>query len=182
VVAFNGIADGSAPVIGLEGLTIFVLGDVDGLHESLEQVGNGVSGSRSYIAADSGGDEACQGEKANEHKDTRSFGLREDMVFLLRVEFWDLLQIEKRNTKYKSRRAMPPGGKPAANGKQKKRQGCQRYSTGRWGKPHPYKRKSLEQVEAHFSTEISIQIGSVPVKDQNRGRFATLQKGSGDDG
>ncbi len=57
VVAFNGIADGLAPVIGVEGLTIFVLGDVDGLHESLDQVGNGVSGFGFYVAADDGRDE-----------------------------------------------------------------------------------------------------------------------------
>lgn len=61
VVGFDGIADGFAPVVGLEGLTIFVLGDVDGLHESLEQVGDGVGGFGFCIAADNGGDEACQG-------------------------------------------------------------------------------------------------------------------------
>jgi hypothetical protein len=61
VVAFDGIADGFEPVVGLEGLTIFVLGDVDGLHESLEQVGDGVGGFGFYIAADNGGDEACHG-------------------------------------------------------------------------------------------------------------------------
>ncbi len=44
VVAFNGIADGSAPGIGAEGLTVFVLRDVDGLHESLRQVGDRVRG------------------------------------------------------------------------------------------------------------------------------------------
>jgi len=61
VVAFNGIADGFAPVIGVEGLTIFVLGNVDGLHERLDQVGDGVGGFGLHIAADNGGDEACQG-------------------------------------------------------------------------------------------------------------------------
>ncbi len=61
VVAFNGIADGFAPGIGAEGLTILVLGNVDGLHESLDQVGNGVGSFGFYIAADNGGDEACQG-------------------------------------------------------------------------------------------------------------------------
>jgi len=57
----DGIADGSAPAVRAEGLTIFVLGDVDGLHESLGQVGDGVGGFGLYIAADDGGDEAAQG-------------------------------------------------------------------------------------------------------------------------
>jgi len=38
-----------------------VLGDVDGLHESLDQVGDGAGGFGLYIATDNGGDEACQG-------------------------------------------------------------------------------------------------------------------------
>jgi len=32
VVAFDGVADRFAPGIGAEGLAIFVMGDVDGLH------------------------------------------------------------------------------------------------------------------------------------------------------
>jgi len=60
VVAFDGVADGFAPAVAAEGLTIFVLGDVDGLQESLHQVGDGVSGFGFYIAADNGGDETCQ--------------------------------------------------------------------------------------------------------------------------
>jgi len=61
VVAVDGVADGFAPDIGAEGLTIFVLGEVDGLHESLHQIGDGVGGFGFYIAADNGGDEARQG-------------------------------------------------------------------------------------------------------------------------
>ena len=61
VVAVDGIADGFAPAVGAEGVGVFVLGDVDGLHESLGQVGDGVGGFGLYIAADNGGDEACQG-------------------------------------------------------------------------------------------------------------------------
>ena len=38
-----------------------MLGDVDGLHESLGQVGDGAGGFGFYIAADYGGDEAAQG-------------------------------------------------------------------------------------------------------------------------
>jgi hypothetical protein len=60
-VAVDGVVDGFAPGIGAEGLTIFVLGDVDGLEERLHQVGNGVGGFGLYVAADNGGDEASQG-------------------------------------------------------------------------------------------------------------------------
>jgi len=58
VVGVDGIADGFAPVVGIEGVDVFVLGDVDGLQESLGQVGDGAGGSGFYIAADYGGDEA----------------------------------------------------------------------------------------------------------------------------
>ena len=61
VVVVDGVVDGFAPGIGAEGLTIFVPGDVDGLHESLHQVGDGVGGFGFYVAADDGGDEPCQG-------------------------------------------------------------------------------------------------------------------------
>jgi len=42
-------------------LIVFVFGEVDGLHEGLGQVANGVGGFGFYIAADNGGDEAAQG-------------------------------------------------------------------------------------------------------------------------
>src|SRR5216683_5269894 len=60
-VAVDGVADGLAPGVGAESVDVFVLGEVDGLHESLDQVGDGVGGFGFYIAADNGGDEACQG-------------------------------------------------------------------------------------------------------------------------
>jgi len=60
-VAFDGVADGLAPAVGAEGVDVFVLRDVNGLHESLGEVGDGASGSGFYVAADDGGDEACQG-------------------------------------------------------------------------------------------------------------------------
>jgi len=60
-VAVDGGADGVAPGVGAEGVDVFVLGEVDGLHESLGEVGDGVGGFGFYIAADNGGDEACQG-------------------------------------------------------------------------------------------------------------------------
>jgi hypothetical protein len=50
-----------APAFSAEGVDVFVLGDVDGLQESLEQVGDGAGGFGFYIAADDGGDEARQG-------------------------------------------------------------------------------------------------------------------------
>jgi hypothetical protein len=43
-IAVDGGADGCAPVIGVEGLTVLMLGNVDGLHESLRQVGDRVRG------------------------------------------------------------------------------------------------------------------------------------------
>jgi len=44
VVFVDGVADGFAPIVGVEGLTIFVVGDMDGLQESLGQVGDGAGG------------------------------------------------------------------------------------------------------------------------------------------
>jgi hypothetical protein len=61
VVAFDGVADGFAPAVAAEGLRIFVLGDVDGLHEGLHQVGDGVGGFGLCVAAEDGGEEASQG-------------------------------------------------------------------------------------------------------------------------
>jgi hypothetical protein len=60
VVAVDGVADGFAPGIGAESLTVFVLGDVDGLQESLRHVGDGAGDLGFDIAADDGGDEAAQ--------------------------------------------------------------------------------------------------------------------------
>ena len=61
VVAVDGVADGFAPVVGVEGLTVFVLGHADCLQESLGQVGDGAGGSGFYIAADHGGEEEAEG-------------------------------------------------------------------------------------------------------------------------
>jgi hypothetical protein len=60
VVAVDGSADGFAPGIGAESLTVFVLGDVDGLEESLGHVGDGAGDFGFDVAADDGGDEAAQ--------------------------------------------------------------------------------------------------------------------------
>ena len=61
MVAVDGGADGFAPVFGAEGVDVFVLGDVDGLQESLKEVSDGAGGFGFYIAADNGGDEAREG-------------------------------------------------------------------------------------------------------------------------
>src|SRR5216684_7213525 len=61
VVVVDGVADGLAPAAGTEGVDIFLLGEVDGLQESLGQVGDGAGGSGFYITAEDGGDEASQG-------------------------------------------------------------------------------------------------------------------------
>ncbi len=60
-VVVDGAADGLAPAVGTEGVDIFLLGDVDGLQESLRQVGGGAGGSGFYITADDCGDETPQG-------------------------------------------------------------------------------------------------------------------------
>src|SRR5882762_1748676 len=59
-VVVDGAADGLAPAVGTEGVDIFLLGDVDGLQESLRQVGGGAGGSGFYITADDCGDETPQ--------------------------------------------------------------------------------------------------------------------------
>ena len=61
VVVVDGVADGLAPAAGTEGVDIFLLGDVDGLQESLGQVGDGAGGSGFYIASEDGRDETAQG-------------------------------------------------------------------------------------------------------------------------
>lgn len=58
MVAFDGIADGFAPAVGAEGVDVFVLGKVDGLHEGLHHVGDGAGETRFYLATDHCGDEA----------------------------------------------------------------------------------------------------------------------------
>ncbi len=166
VVAFNGIANGFAPVIGVEGLTIFVLGNVDGLHEGLHQVGDGVGGSGFDIAAEDGGDEAPEGgteiaggevvageevvevfaefisgagagfflgvvetemrviadargaatTAVRERKRTQGHAVlwtERGHRSLLRVEFWDCLQVENRKSKIENRKTKTRAGKDA---------------------------------------------------------------------
>jgi hypothetical protein len=61
IVTSDRVVDGLAPAVRAEGVDVFVLGEVDGLQESLGEVGNGAGGSRFYVAADDGGDEASEG-------------------------------------------------------------------------------------------------------------------------
>jgi hypothetical protein len=60
-VQFDGLADGFAPAISAEGVDVFVLGNMDGLHEGLRQVSDGAGEFGFYIAPDYGGDEAREG-------------------------------------------------------------------------------------------------------------------------
>ena len=54
-IAVDGVADGFAPAVGAESVDVFVLREVDGLHESLGQVGDGAGGSGFYLAASGSG-------------------------------------------------------------------------------------------------------------------------------
>jgi hypothetical protein len=60
-VAVDGGADGFAPAVGAEGVDVFVLGNVNGLHEGLGEVSDGAGEFGFYIAADDGRDEAREG-------------------------------------------------------------------------------------------------------------------------
>jgi len=60
-VQFDGLADGCAPAVSAEGIDVFVLGDVNGLYQALDHVGDGAGESGFYIAANDGGDEAREG-------------------------------------------------------------------------------------------------------------------------
>jgi len=57
----DGIADGSSPGVGAEGVDVLALGKMDGLDESLGETGEGVGGARLDVAADDGGQEAAEG-------------------------------------------------------------------------------------------------------------------------
>ena len=61
VVGGDGGADGFAPAVGAEGVDVFELRGVDGLHKGLGQVSDGAGEFGLYIAADDGGDEARKG-------------------------------------------------------------------------------------------------------------------------
>ncbi len=57
----DGIADGLAPRVVAEGVGVFVLGKMDGLDESLGEIGEGARRARLDVASDDGGQEAPEG-------------------------------------------------------------------------------------------------------------------------
>ena len=61
VVGVDAVADGFAPAVGAEGVDVFVLGEVDGLHQGLGEIGDGAGEFGIYVAADDGGNEAGEG-------------------------------------------------------------------------------------------------------------------------
>ena len=60
-VLADGIADGLAPGVGTEGVDVFVLGKMDGLGESLGEIGEGAGGAGLNVATDDSGQEAAEG-------------------------------------------------------------------------------------------------------------------------
>jgi len=62
VVAFDGAADTGTPAVGIEGVDEFVLGEMDGLHKSLGEVGEGGSGFGFELALSDSGEEAAKSE------------------------------------------------------------------------------------------------------------------------
>ena len=60
-VLADGIADGSSPGVGAEGGDVLVLGTMDGLGESLGEIGEGAGGTGLNVAADDSGQEATEG-------------------------------------------------------------------------------------------------------------------------
>ena len=61
VVLCEGIAEGFLPVFGAAGVGELVLGELDGLKESLGEVGESPSGLGLDVALDDGGEEAAEG-------------------------------------------------------------------------------------------------------------------------
>ncbi len=60
-VLVDGLADGPTPGAGAEGVDVFVLSKMDGLGESLGEIGEGAGGAGLNVAADDGGQEAAEG-------------------------------------------------------------------------------------------------------------------------
>ena len=58
---FVRLADGLAPGIGAEGVDVFVLGEVQGLHEGLAEVGEGGGGFGFHLTLGDSGEEASEG-------------------------------------------------------------------------------------------------------------------------
>jgi len=62
VVAFGGAADAGAPAVGVEGVDEFVLGEMDGLDESLGEVGERGGSFRLHLTVGDSSEEAAEGE------------------------------------------------------------------------------------------------------------------------
>ncbi len=58
---FVGGADGFAPGVGVVGVDVFVLGEGQGLHESLAEIGEGGGGFGLHLALGDSGEEASEG-------------------------------------------------------------------------------------------------------------------------
>jgi hypothetical protein len=56
-----GGADGLAPSVCAEGADVFVLGEADGLRESLREAGQGAGGAGLDVTASNGGEETSEG-------------------------------------------------------------------------------------------------------------------------
>jgi len=60
VVALDGIADGLAPAVGVEGVDVLVLGKMDGLDEGLGEISEGAGGARLDVTAGYAGHQAAK--------------------------------------------------------------------------------------------------------------------------
>jgi len=60
VVASDGIADGPAPPVGLEGVDVLVLSKMDGLEEGLGEISEGAGGARLDVTAGYAGHQAAK--------------------------------------------------------------------------------------------------------------------------
>jgi hypothetical protein len=57
----DGVANDAAPVVGVVSVDVFVLGVLDGLEESLGEIGNGAGSFGFYITTNESGDQATKG-------------------------------------------------------------------------------------------------------------------------
>ena len=67
---FVGGADGFAPGIGAVGVDVFVLGEVQGLHEGLAEIGEGGGGFGFYLTLGDSGEEARPRAELRSQADT----------------------------------------------------------------------------------------------------------------
>jgi hypothetical protein len=60
-ILVDGVANDAAPLVGVVGVDVFVLGVLDGLEESLGEIGNGAGSSGLDITANKRGNQATEG-------------------------------------------------------------------------------------------------------------------------